>query len=105
MKKQVDYSGLTRDEIEARLRAAEDVCLMYAWSPARSGDPRLTNREKAAYILWRRWDEMAGKDTDPARNKHLGDDVVTELAAQRDAERERVMARLSRVVVSVDDEA
>lgn len=74
-----DYSSLTREELEARLNAAEDVTVMYGWSPAKRSSA-MTERERATFALWRRWDEMGG-DSSPKGSPHLDDAGIAELAA------------------------
>jgi hypothetical protein len=88
-----DYSSLTREQLEARLDVAEDVCVMYAWSPATTMGPAATDRDKAAHELWVRW-EHAGGDSSREANAHLTDELVSELARQRDATRARTLARI-----------
>jgi hypothetical protein len=85
------YAALTREELEVRLRLAEHVCLMYGWSPARVD----TDREKACHELWRRW-TAAVPEAEQSRKAtpHLSEDVVRELAAQRDATRATTLRRL-----------
>lgn len=83
-----DYSTLTRDELEARLALAEDVCAMFSWSPARYD----TDRDKAAYELWRAWAAVA--PTDRRDYPHLDDARIAELAARRDEIRAATLARL-----------
>jgi hypothetical protein len=74
-----------------RLKAAEDLCVMYSWSAAHAE----TKREKAAHELWRRWHAIVGVGflTSEA-HPDLSDDVVDHLAAQRDAIRERALAKI-----------
>lgn len=85
-------------QLRVRLKAAEDVCLMFGWSPARSGAPDETDREKAAYVLWQRWYAIAGADADPKKHPDLSDKVVAEIARQRDAERAAIMTKLFEIV-------
>lgn len=75
------------DSWSARLAAAEDVCVMFAWSPIVDTDP-----SKATQELWRRWVDLSGNDCSPDHNPHLTDELISELAAQRDATRARVLA-------------
>lgn len=85
------YADLHRDDLERRLALAEDVCRMYAWSPARSK----TDREKATYILWTRWlDAAEPTAVSPHLYPHLSDEEVAVLARERDDVRRRTRARL-----------
>jgi hypothetical protein len=77
------YGALSRTELETRLAVAEDVCVIYAWSPSRT----VTDREKAAHELWDRWSHLAGNDCTAKSNPHLTDELIAELAAKRDATR------------------
>lgn len=86
-----DYSGLTREQLEARLDAAEDVVVMWAWCPSRSTE---TERDAAAHELWLRWQVLPGADASPAGNRHLSDELVRELAARRAATRAATLERL-----------
>jgi hypothetical protein len=76
-----DYSGLTRSELERRLAAAEDVCLMYAWS---APSWREDDRTLALYQLWQRWVDISGDDLDPHAHPELVG-AESALAAQRRA--------------------
>jgi hypothetical protein len=84
----------TRAELErltARLKAAEDLCVMYSWSAAHAA----TKREKAAHELWRRWYGIVGSDFLTAdAHPDLSDAMVDLLAAQRDETRARTLARI-----------
>jgi uncharacterized protein YbaA (DUF1428 family) len=71
------------EEFIERLKAAEDVCVMFAWTQARY----VTDRDKAAHELWRRWTAASGNDCSKKRNPHLTDELIAELAAKRDATR------------------
>lgn len=77
------YGALSRTELETRLSAAEDVCVMYAWSPSVAK----TDREKAAHELWAEWFQLSGNDCTTKSNPHLTDELILELAAKRDATR------------------
>jgi hypothetical protein len=77
------------EPMQERLKAAEDVCVMYAWSPTRAiegGD-----REKATYELWRRWFDLPGTSAMPDDHPDLTDDLIDELARKRDETRARTM--------------
>jgi hypothetical protein len=78
-----------------RLRAAEDVVVMWAWSGTDTG-AHASDRRKSTFELWLRWREAGGDDS-PERNAHLTDELVEELAAQRDATRKATLERFGLV--------
>jgi hypothetical protein len=82
------YTELTREQLEERLRLAEDVCALLSWSPVRHD----TDRDKALYELWRRWSHVAS--TDRRDYPHLNDEVIAELARQRDETRAETLSRM-----------
>jgi hypothetical protein len=84
-----DYDGLTRAELEQRLRYAEDVCVMFGWC----GTDR-SERGQAAEELWHRWAELVGPAyTGPAAHPELaGAEAV--LAQQREQTRTTTLRRL-----------
>jgi hypothetical protein len=82
------YAELTREQIEQRLRLAEDVCALYSWSPTHNE----TDRDKATYELWLRWITVAS--TDRRDYPHLNDDVIAELARRRDETRAATLRRM-----------
>lgn len=91
------YASLPREELEARLRAAEDVCVMYAWSPAGPGG---SDREKALAMVWRHWYDMVGaKFVEPEAQPHLSDERIAELARERDEIRANMQWALDRLIV------
>jgi len=76
---------------QARLEAAERVCLSYGWSASSHNG---TDREKATYMLWCRWHNIAPPDfLNPENHPELSDEAVAELARERDEIRERTLAR------------
>jgi hypothetical protein len=80
-------------ELRTRLKAAEDLCVMYSWSAARHE----TDREKAAHELWSRWVEIVGPTfLLPGAHPDLSDEMVAMLAAQRDETRARTLAKIRR---------
>lgn len=83
------YSDLTREELEARLVLAEDVCVLYGWT---GGGPE-TDRDKALYMLWSEWVRATGGG-DRQSHPHLTDEHIARLAAERDAIRERTLGRI-----------
>lgn len=85
------YSQMDRADLEARLEAAEKVCLFYGWSPSHDGsDP-----EKATYMAWTAWfalvpdGELAPK---PTLNRE-----IKRLAAARDALHTQTLASYANV--------
>ncbi len=76
-----DYTALTREQVEARLNAAEDVCVMYGWSPSKRSSA-MSERERATYALWRRWTNEFDGDSSPNHNRHLSDAVIADLASE-----------------------
>lgn len=84
-----DYSSLTREELEQRLDAAEDVCVLFAWSPVQYND-----RADAAFEMWKKWEDIGG-DSTPKVNPHLTDAVITELSQHRQSIRAKVMDRVT----------
>jgi hypothetical protein len=84
-----DYSGLTREQLEARLDAAEDVCVLFAWSPIGDSVP-----EDAAFEAWMVWRGEHGGDDLRKGNPHLTDEVIQAMAGRRAAIRRATMIRL-----------
>jgi hypothetical protein len=76
------------EEIRERLEAAERVCVMYSWTSSLDD----SDRPKALFELWRRWTEVSGNDCSPAANPDLSDELIGQLARQRDETRERTLA-------------
>jgi hypothetical protein len=82
-------------DLEKRLAAAEAVCVMFGWSPARSQ----TDREKAAYTLWRRWVEIVGSGSlSPERHPDLDEQA---LAREYDEHRANMLVALANVIEDV----
>src|ERR1700734_1302613 len=77
------------DEIRERLEAAERVCVLYGWTGSGNSE-----RGKALYMLWLRWTEVSGNDCSPEANPGLTDDVIADLARQRDDRRDSALMRL-----------
>ncbi len=74
------YADLTRDQLVARLKVAEDVCVLVGWCPSRGGSVR----ERAAMQMWQTWASMAGGEaSDPEANRDLNR-MIPQLAATRD---------------------
>jgi len=86
-----DYSGLSRVELEQRLAVAEDVCLMFGWSPI--GDVS-SDRNCAATELWQRWARLPGVSIDRQDHPELVG-AEASLVARRRATRETVLRKLA----------
>jgi hypothetical protein len=76
--------------IRDRLRAAEEVCLLYGWT----GACRDTDRDKALHELWSHWVDVSGVSMSPADHPEMSDERIAELARQRDATRASALARI-----------
>jgi hypothetical protein len=59
-----------------RLKAAEDVCLLYGWARSRVE----TEREQACRQAWRLWARMPGVSTEPADHPEWSDQAIADLA-------------------------
>ena len=67
-------------QLRERLKAAEDVCLMYGWSAVHD----TTERDKATLALCRRWYDLVGPEfTEPRRHPHLTENHIADLARRR----------------------
>jgi hypothetical protein len=84
-----NYGALSREALEARLRVAEDVCVLFGWTGGGEG----SQRGDALTQLWMTWARMAEVDTSPDANRHI-DDLIPQLAAQRRRTREATLAKL-----------
>lgn len=91
------YEDLSRDQLEERLRLAEDVCLLYTWSASTMG-PKETDRQKATHELWSLWWKHPGVVgyADWARENRWPEDNIGVLARQRDKTRAEVLAKIER---------
>lgn len=84
-----DFTGLSRDELEQRLRAAEDVCVMVGWTGTGGSE-----RGLAADELWHRWAGIMGHEyTGPAAHPELAG-AEAALARQRTARTQATVARM-----------
>jgi hypothetical protein len=82
-----EYSALSREELELRLRLAEDTCVMFGWCGVKDD----SERGKAATELWIRWAHHVGLDyVGPAAHPELAG-AEASLARQRDATRSAVI--------------
>jgi hypothetical protein len=80
--------------LERRLEAAEAVCWMFGFGPVNDG----SNREKAAHLLWKRWHESQTKAMQKAAIKAWPESLIDEVAAQYDAHRAAMLARLGDLI-------
>ena len=62
------YRNLTHEELEERLKLAEDVCVMIGWTAVNDHSPR----GKAAHELWKKWANHVGPEfTSPQQHRDL----------------------------------
>lgn len=54
------YDGLTRGELEQRLRMAEDVCVLFGWCGV-GADPA-GDAAEAVNELWQQWARLVGSE-------------------------------------------
>ena len=87
--------------LQERLRLAEHVCVMYAWSARIT---HTTDREKAAFELWKQWFAFVDDPefVRPERHPDLSDEYVTELARKRDIDRQRTLDRIAELQAAED---
>lgn len=72
-------------DLEARLAAAERVCVLVGWTPQASN----SDRSKALSQAWQEWHRVYGQlAPEPS------DDEVVELAARRDVIRNVTLSRI-----------
>jgi hypothetical protein len=77
--------------LEARLKAAEAVCVLLGWQ----ANPMGADEEKALHQLWSDWAQLAGPDfTGPDAHPELSDAEIAGLARKRDEIRERTLAAI-----------
>lgn len=73
------YADLTREQLIARLKVAEDVCVLTGWT----GFQDVGDRSEAALQMWMMWAGMVGdRASDPDTNVAL-DRMVPQLATAR----------------------
>lgn len=85
--------------LQARLEAAEAVCLMYGWSRTREFDG--TDRQLATLQLWNRWVDLVGMDfLSPKQHPELNEDETKALADQRRAIRAETLKKIEKLVVA-----
>jgi len=75
--------------LRERLAAAEDALVIESWCAVDHSD-----RGKAAHELWLRWCHVSGFTSDPKEFPHLTDDLIGQLARQRDATRKATVDKL-----------
>lgn len=85
----MSYADLSREELEARLTAAERFCVVFGWT----GVARDSDRDKAAHELWADWVRVSGHPLSPRANQEL-DALVPTLAAMREATVDADIARI-----------
>lgn len=99
------YSHLSRDALEARLKVAEDVCVLAGWSTLEFGRKEWEGSERAdaAHQMWSIWCSMVGgSDALIPENWPEIDAMVPQLAAQRRAIRTATLAKIERMMVRDD---
>lgn len=75
-----------------RLKAAEDVAVLYGWTGDGNGN---SPRGKALFEVWSRWYDLVGSAfLTPDAHPDLNDEEIARLAAQRDETRARTLAKL-----------
>lgn len=91
------YEHLSRDALEARLKVAEDVCVLAGWSTLDFGAAQWSGSERAdaAHQMWSIWCSMVGGTDalDPEKHAAL-DAMIPSLAAQRQAIRAETLRRI-----------
>lgn len=99
------YSHLSRDALEARLKVAEDVCVLAGWSTLDFGDEREwsgVERADAAHQMWSIWCSMVGGSD--ALSPEAWPDVdamIPTLAAQRRNIRGAMLAKIERLGLGI----
>jgi hypothetical protein len=91
------YDHLSRDALEARLKVAEDVCVLAGWSTLDFGRAEWegSDRAEAAHQMWSIWCHMVGGSDalDPAKWPEL-DAMIPALSSQRRSIREDTLRRI-----------
>jgi hypothetical protein len=83
-----EYSALTREQLEERLDAAEDVVVLWSWQAV-----EWTEKGDATHELWNAWLKLGGSSK-PEDNPHLTDELIAQLSARRTLTRAATMQRL-----------
>jgi hypothetical protein len=88
------YSDLSRDQLAARLRVAEDALIFIGWSSTRLGQFEGSQRGDAAEQAWDMWCEFIGgtKELDPDKHPYLLE-IEPQLAATRNRIRDETLRR------------
>jgi len=80
------------ERLRERLKLAENVCVMFGWSPVVDHE---SERAKATTMLWRRWlDHVGGTFIGEGQHPDLSDAVIAALARDRDNLRNQALAKL-----------
>lgn len=88
------YEAMSRDQLIARLKVAEDVLVLVGWCSTNLSDVRHTERGKAAEQAWQQWCSMVGGSEFCAPENHRELDAnISKLAAARDRIRGETLAR------------
>lgn len=93
------YAGLSRDELAARLRVAEDALIFIGWSSTSLGSFEGTERGDAAEQAWGMWCAFIGgtDELDPDKHPYLIE-IEPQLAAARARIRAETLAWIEREV-------
>lgn len=81
------------ERLKARLAAAEMACLAFG----SMGGRMETDREKAAYELWREWAQLEPRP-DLGSSGPLTDELIEKLARRRDEKRAEALAGLRKFI-------
>ena len=99
--RRIAYASLSREELEERLEAAEALCILYSWT----GVHRETDREVAAFELWRQWYAIVGEEFLRGKtHPDLGDRALRPLVTQGRQTRERTLRKIQEHAVLPADE-
>ena len=92
------YEAMSRDQLIARLKVAEDALALIGWSSTRLGDSD-AERSKAAEQMWHMWcDAVGGTDFLSPENFAEVDAMIPALAATRDRIRSETLAKIERLL-------
>lgn len=91
------YEAMSRDQLIARLKVAEDALTLIGWSSTKLGELAGSERADAAEQMWHMWCSMVGLEfSDPENHPDL-DARVPVLAAQREAIRQATLAKIEKL--------
>ncbi len=97
------YEAMSRDELIARLKVAEDALTLIGWSSIPVGQHPESERCQAAEQMWSIWSHYVGRTfTDVERHPDL-DAMEPQLAASRRAIRAETMAKIDRLLKPEED--